>query len=455
MRYAHHSLLGALCFLLTAASLAAAAAGGEWNEEWRAATAADLNTAPTLPDLSSDPDLRDYLTYAALNNPRLEAAFLEWKATGARIPQVTALPDPQLSYAYYIREVETRVGPQEHRLSVSQKIPWFGKLSLKGKAASEAAAAARARYEARKLDLFHEVTAAYYVYAYLARAVEIARENLLLWGDLESVARIKYAAGSVPHSVVIQAQVELGKQEDNLQTLEGRREPVVARLNASLNRPSHEPLPWPAEIQVDSLIIGESELHERLRERNPELLALENTVDQAEHGIALAKKQRYPDIILGGGYIFTGEALNPELNESGKDPITASISINLPIWFGKYAAAEREARARRLSASRRHRQLGNRLESRLETALYNYEDAERKADLYGNTLIPKGRQALRVTRQAFEAGDATFINFIDAQRTLLEFELAYERARANQATYLSELETLTGGPLTNEETRRN
>ena len=76
-----------------------------------------------LPELGGTAALDDYLRYAALNNPGLEAAFNRWKAALQRVPQVTALPDPRFTYQYYIEQVETRVGPQRHAVGIAQTFP--------------------------------------------------------------------------------------------------------------------------------------------------------------------------------------------------------------------------------------------------------------------------------------------------------------------------------------------
>ena len=88
-----------------------------------------------LPELDEGSSLNDYLAYAALNNPQLEAAFNRWKAALEMVSQAHTLPDPRFNYGYFIQEVETRVGPQEHRVGISQMFPWFGKLKLRGEAA--------------------------------------------------------------------------------------------------------------------------------------------------------------------------------------------------------------------------------------------------------------------------------------------------------------------------------
>jgi outer membrane protein TolC len=53
-------------------------------------------------------------------------------------------------------------------------------------------------------------------------------------------------------------------------------------------------------------------------------------------------------------------------------------------------------------------------------------------------------QSLEVNRKAFEAGQMEFINLIDAQRMLLEFELAHERALADHLIARAKLSQLTG-----------
>ena len=78
----------------------------------------------SLPALDEQSGLEDYLTYAALNNPRLEAAFHRWKAALERVPQAESLPDPRFSYRYYIEAVETRRGPMRQAVDLTQTFPY-------------------------------------------------------------------------------------------------------------------------------------------------------------------------------------------------------------------------------------------------------------------------------------------------------------------------------------------
>jgi outer membrane protein TolC len=398
---------------------------------------------PPLPILTAESTLEDYLRYAALNNPGLEAAFNRWKAALEKIPQARALPDPRFNYGWFIESVETRVGPQKNRFGWYQTFPWIQKLMLQDGMAVEAAESERQKYEAEKLKLFYRVKDTYYDYYYLSRAIKITGENRDLLKDFEEIARVKYSLGTGSHPDVIKAQVELGNVEDRFRSLEDLIQPTVARLNAALNRPMELPLPAPKNIPENRFRMTDKQLLAWLGEANPELKALELDAEKERKGISLARQQIIPDVTLGFEWIDTGRG--PQgVSDSGKDPLVANASINLPIWYEKYKAAEREARARFLDAQQRLADRKNNLAAELQLALYNYRDAERKIDLYGNTLIPKGKESLKATVAAYRTGQLDFLNLIDAQRILLEFRLSNERALADRAKRVAEIEKLTG-----------
>jgi len=399
---------------------------------------------PDLPLLSEDSTIEDYLAYAALNNPALEAAFYRWKAELERIPQARALPDPRFNYAYFIQSVETRVGPQQHRIGVSQMFPWLEKLRLRADVATSAAYAAREFYESAKLKLFFRVKDAYAEYYYLHRSISITGENIAIMKYLERVARTKYSAAQVPYPDVIKAQVEIGKLEDRLRALEELRPPLAARLNAALGRPAGMDIPWPKGLPVEKILFSDNEIPTWLSLSNPELRALTFNVEKARSALKLARQEYFPDFSIGLDYIITDEAAMPGLTDSGKDPIMLGFSISVPIWFEKYRAAAREAQARLRSAEKSLADRKNTLEAEVKLALYGARDAERKINLYRDTLIPKAKQSLRATETAFKAGTVDFLNLLDAQRLLLEFQLSYERALSDHTKKVAELEMLLG-----------
>lgn len=402
---------------------------------WAADSPAEIETIETL---------QDYLRYAALHNPGLEAAFEEWKAAVQQVPQAKALPDPRFTYGYFIEEVETRVGPQRQRVGITQTFPWFGTIEARTDAAAAAARAARKRYEAEKLQLFYEVKDAYFEYVYLRRAIEIARDDLDLVRHFERVVRNRYVTATTGHPDIIRAQVELATLEDRLETLEELRMPIVARLNAVLNRSDGSMLPWPEQTPVSPADVDRATLFGMLRQQNPSLQAMDFDVESARSRIELAKRRFYPDLGIGVDWIDTRDAAVGGIPDSGKDPVILMFSMNLPIWRKSYGAAELQARAAARRVSHQKQDMENSLIAKAERVLYDYEDSGRKINLYGATLVPKAEELVRASETAYSSGTIDFLSLIDAQQTLLRFRLQHERALADRNQRLAELEMLVG-----------
>jgi len=391
--------------------------------------------------------LADYLRYACLNNAELKATFEEWKAALEQVPQAKALEDPRFTYSYFVEEVETRVGPQRSRFGIIQVFPWFGKIEARGGVATARANAARQRYEANKLKLFWQVKDGFYEFAYLATAIDIARENLELLKHFEEISRIKYRTAEATHPDIIRAQVELARLEDVLKTLEKLEEPTVARLNSVLNRPADAKLVWPGKEPSREVQLDRKYIIEALVRTNPELGELNCEVEAAKAKVELAQKKFYPDIGVGVDWIQTGSAVSPGISDSGKDAVALMFSMNIPLWRDSYKAAERQAKAEVRKARQKRVDAENKTIAQAVRLMYDIEDSQRKTDLYGDILVSKAEELVQASEAAYRAGTIDFLSLVDAQRMLLKYRLDYERAVTEHRQKLAELEMLVGREL--------
>jgi len=389
--------------------------------------------------------LQAALEYGAENNPQLQAAFNQWKGNEQNIAVQKALPDPMLTYGYYFESVETRVGPQEQSVGLSQKFPAFGKLSTMKAIARDIADAAEQRYRREKLILSESIARAYAELYYLKRSIAITHDRILLIQDLEEVARTRYKGGA-PIAPIMQAQVELGRLEDRLNSQNDMMKPLEAKLNALLNRPADAILPISPTLPYQPVNTSATNLLANLDSTSPELQELEAKLAQGHNQLKLARRTGLPDFTLGVMYIDTGHAAMP-VADSGKDPVIGTVGINLPIWFGKNSSRIEAAAYQRSSAQLMLENRSQVLEADIQQSFFKLRDADRKINLYKESLVPKARQSLEVNRQGYETGEMEFINLIDAERMLLEFELSYERALADHLLARAELSRLTGVDL--------
>jgi outer membrane protein TolC len=397
--------------------------------------------------LGTDPVLDDYLAYAASQSPALKASFYRWKSLVEKSDYTGSRPDPTLSYGYFVESVETRVGPQVQRLSLRQAFPWFGTLGAKKDASTEAAWSAYEKFESEKLRLFYQIKAAYYDYYFLGRNLAIARENFELLTFWEAVASAKYRVALTQHTDVIKAQVELGKLEDQILSLEDMLEPAATRLRMILDLPDSVDVPLPTEIYVEEVSVdGDSVLTLALR-NNPDLKSAARLIEKENAERRLAGKMSWPNFSVGLDFIDTGPALDPTIRDSGKDAWIVSAGLSVPLWFGKNKARKREAEARHRAAQYEYSDARNHLETFTEKVVFEYEDALRKTRLYRDGLVPKAEQALNSSYTAYQAGEMDFLNVLDAQRQLLDFQLMFEQARADLAVHRAEIEMITAREL--------
>jgi outer membrane protein, heavy metal efflux system len=412
-----------------------------------AESAAREKARSDLPPLSSESDLEDYLRFAALNNPGLEARFQEWRVAVEQVPQSGSLPDPRFTYGHYFGEVETRVGPMQHQFSLSQSLPWPGKLRDREDAAAHRANAAYARFEAARLGLFYQVEAAHNRLYYLKRNIDITTDMIELLKQFERVAQTRYQVGRTGHPDLLKIQVELGLAEDRLRELVSRRAPYAAELNASLNRDASSDIAWPTAVSARVIAVSEVTIRAAMRERNPELQALDQELESKRIGVQIAREESLPDLIVGLAYTVIGERGGLDLDKNGDDAILATFSLNLPLWRENYNAVERGAMAERLAAASRKADSLNTLTAQLQQSLFDHQDADRRATLYRDTLVPKAEESLEAALSSYTQDQADFLDLIEAQRTLLEFKLTLERTLVERATSYAHVEQLVGAPL--------
>jgi len=391
--------------------------------------------------------INDYLKYAETHNAGLKSSFQQYQAALEQVPQAKALPDPRLSYGYFLEPVETRVGPQRQRIGISQTFPWFGKIDARTDVATQKTNAAFQEYQHARLELFREVKNDFYEYAYLAGAVDITVENLELLKQFEQIAQTQYASGQAVQPDVIRAQVEIANMDYVLKSLEQFRQPAVSKLVKALSLPQDSNLPWPKVEEFNATGLDYERLVSILIQKNPQLTSLEFSILAAKSGIELAKKNFYPDISVGVDWTQTGPARMSGVEDSGKDAVMLTFSLNLPLWRDNYSAAERQARAMAAGIEQEKIDTENTLLSQAAQSYYDYNDTIRRIRLYRDALIPKGEELLRASQSAYQAGTIDFLSLIDAQRMLLGYQLSLQRAIADNRQKLAELDKLAGTEL--------
>lgn len=397
--------------------------------------------------------LNAYLEEGARANPGLQAAFARFDAALDKVPQARAWPDPRLAFGVFTTPVETRTGPQRMRYGVSQMLPWFGKRDLKASVAESEAAALLAQAQGVKLTLFRDIEAAYFEYAYLGKALESAREELEILKYFESLVETRYTVSTASYADFTRVQVERARAQERIASLEDYRVPLSERLRTLLGRPAGEILPMPEGVPFMDTGWDDGRITSAVTAQNLALAALDAKAQAADAAGDLARREFFPDLTVGVESIYTDAPRMAGVVNEGKDPVAITFGINLPFDQDARQAAVRQAKnSARATRLERADKVAD-LEAQASRLLFGIRDGSRRLELLRETIVPKARQNLDASMDAYQAGKASMLDLLTAEKTLIELELQYHRVLADQAVRLADLDVLAGEEIPRKFTR--
>lgn len=391
-------------------------------------------------DLRADEPLRleRILEEALKNNPEILAMREQIRVAEERVPQAGALPDPQVGAMF--NGIPGRMMPDTRydqvRVTASQLFPLFGKLGLRAEAASKGVDVARTKVEARQRKIIAQVKSAYYALFLAHKAIEINRENGELMRIFVKIAETRYTVGKAPQQHVLKAQVSLSVLLNQLITLEQRLETARARLNMLLNRAPDAPLSEPGEFEPTPLSRSREGLEHLALQHNPDLKAMAYDIEQKGVLHDLAQKQYYPNLMAGMQYWQNNER---------KDQVSATLSINLPLWWrSKQDHGVRQAAASVRAVEANYEAMKNRVLFQIQDRLVKVRTAERTINLYETSILPQAEQALKAARIGYETDKLDFLTLVDSQKQLYTFRLEYYKAEVEYEQQVARLEQAVG-----------
>ena len=443
--------------------------GASWieppNERRATDRANDNDGPPPAPDpITGDTfTLRQAIETALASSPGLRASRARWLAARERPRQVT-LPDPMVEYTWFPDPIETRFGPQTHRVALMQKVPWPGRLAAEGSARESDAEVARIGLEIDARNLIAEVTIAWHELVWLHDARSVVQAHRDLAARLATIAESLRARESpegddtrtVPgrRSVLLVDALKARSQEAQLSfdqvTIAENLRVAEARLNRLLGRDPLSVLPAPAPLADVRLAADLRALSELLLLHRQELDRAAARARAAGQRVEAARLKAVPDITLGVMWSAIDQPdTGPSPGGTGfeNDALGFSVGINLPIFGSRNQAMVDEAAWQQQAALEDGRQLALDGLAELTAAYTRATRAERLVVLYRDTLVPQATAAMQQIEALQTEDETTFGEVLEAQSVKLNFELALARARTERFIAIARLEQLVGQPL--------
>ena len=323
-----------------------------------------------------------------------------------------------------------------------------GKRRLKADAALAALRAARlSRADADRT--LTSLLKQQYVQTALAGAVlGFAREAAQSSARTAALVALRFRAGDVSEADTARADTEqltaqqavdaaqqaLVSAKQSLAFLLGARGAAVA-FEVDPQLPSGGPPASLAGATVDALLA-------EAREKRPDVAAARLSVESAEVSVALAKRQRFPDVALIAGYAQEGRG------QQAIQPPTATVGIAaaLPLLYrndGEIAKAEASLHAQQLARTKLDAQVAR----DVTNAFAAFESASARSQRMESQLLERARRARDLVDYQFKKGAASLLELLDAQRTFVATNAEYYQNMSDYWDAIYELEEAVGVEL--------
>ncbi len=385
--------------------------------------------------------LDDLIKEAKENNPDLMAAKKRWEAAKARVPQAKSPEDPVIGLR--VEKIPrnsfqlNNSMPDDRVLSISQAIPFFGKLSLKGKIALVESQMVASEYKQKELDLTNELKNAYYDLFMNYKEIELRSFSLEFLEGIAKIAQAKYSVGSLSQEEVLKIHLEVGQLNTDIMNLKQETLAKQTRINTLLNRDPESKLGVPVTTEEIMEIPDIKSLYQGMLLNQPELIIFAYAIEKNKHAKSLAKRSFFPDLMA--------QIVQRGIASGTLGPWDLMLSFSVPLWFWTKQRYEiKEAIANLEEAESAYKGMQNKAYSRLKDLLAKIEISKNQITLYKDNLIPIIENTINSSLAGFRAGKAEMMALLDNQRMLIEIRMKYYKALVDYHMNSNDLEWQVG-----------
>lgn len=384
--------------------------------------------------------LEEYLKEASENNPTIKSSYATFEASLQRVSQVNALPDPTISFGYFISPIETRVGAQQAKLSLSQLFPWFGTLKAKEDVATLQAEAKYNEFLNDKNELYLKVKKAYYPLYEINKHIFLMKEYLAILETYKQLATTSVSNGKASMTDVIRVDIMIDDMKTDIRLLEDKLTPYTISFNRLLNRPDSSVIV--VTDSLSSIAINNQYRRDSLLTSNPMLKAIDSKIEATNSMVEVTKKSGLPKFGVGLDYAFISERTDMDVPDNGKNAFMPMVSMSLPIFRGKYKASVEEAELMRTSLEHKKESVENTLFSKYEMAWFELEKAEQLITLYNSQMV-KTEQMVDLLYVAYGNSGKDFEEVLRMQQQLLKYQIALATSTTKSYVALAQLDYIT------------
>jgi cobalt-zinc-cadmium efflux system outer membrane protein len=268
-------------------------------------------------------------------------------------------------------------------------------------------------------------------------SLKLAQENLQTLHNVVDINQKRVKTGDLSEVELLRAQVAELQFENSVRQAELRVKTARAKLQILLGRTKNaRPLDIVGDLRREPTPPNQEALLEQAHQMRPDLNALVR--DQARSQAEIRNQ-----LALGKVDYTIGAEYRRQEKTARANTLGFFFQTNIPIFNRNQGEIER-ARQEQRQIEARIRAMEATVDTDVEVAYLQYATARATLEKIERTMLDKARDVRSITEYSYRRGEASFVEFLDAQRAYNDTMQAYNDARADFARGLYTIDSATG-----------
>jgi len=385
---------------------------------------------------AQDKYLSKYISYGLENNPFLKSEYLKYQASIEMINSSNSLDDPTISTGIFLSPIETRLGTQRAKISIAQKLPWFGTLKAKQERARVNSTAMNNDYINSKNKFVYSIKALYYDIHLVRNNITYTKKRIDILNKLEQQSIHEFETNKAGMLKILYIQMLRDELEEKTFSYIENNKNLNVKFNLLLNRDKDKEV-----VTIDNLTYSMQELNTSQTHQNVKIRQIEAQIESAILDEKLQEIKSKPNIILGIDYAIIEKRHDMNPANNGQDAIMPMIKMNIPLWGKKNKSLQKKAALTIQKLEAKKTDVINKLEIEYTNSISKYKIAINKT-LSFDKLIGKSEIALKIMNTKYANSENGYDELLNMEQKILIYQLKNISAQVEAIKSLSYIEYL-------------
>ena len=351
---------------------------------------------------------------AVENHPFTRQADAAVTASKGRFWRGISPPPPGVNLEYsYVPVGHSLNNFGEKTIEVSQEIEFPLTTIARGTGLSREVDARQGDLASVRLGVAAAARLAYIQTLAAERRLALARENLAIASSFLKDADTRKSVGEGTHLELLTARVQQTQAANALEIARAAVFTVRTELRTALGLGQDrtaDSLVLTDSLAYEPISLSLDSLQDRAQKANPQIAASESRVGSAEAERTAAWMSLLPSL----NFAYYRQTVGDNANLYG-----ARFGISVPLWFLLDNRGQvQEASAQVASASEVLRSTKNSISLEVASAFTAYANGKRQVELQQREMVPQAEEAFRVASVSYHAGEASYVEFLQALQGL-------------------------------------